>query len=243
MSGGEFGDHVVLLRRIHGYLLPRTYVEIGVHSGRSLAACRPETLAIGIDPLFSRLQLLDRTRKQFALTSDQFFERHDLGEVLGGKPLDLAFVDGMHLFEFALRDVMNLERWCRPNSVILIHDCYPIDRAMAARESNRGWWSGDVWKLILCLKRCRPDLRISVVDVLPSGLGIITNLDPASTVLQDNYEDICTEFVEMDYAELDDAKEAKLNRVSNAWDAVREALPPKPFSQASTSRAHSPSRA
>jgi hypothetical protein len=230
MSRGEFGDHVALLRQIHGHLLPRTYVEVGVYEGRSLAACRPETLAIGIDPIFSRLQLLDRTKKQFALTSDQFFEKHDLGEVLGGKPLDLAFVDGMHLFEFALRDVMNLERWCRPASAILIHDCYPLDPATTTREWKGGWWSGDVWKLILCLKGYRPDLQIGVVDVLPSGLGIITNLDPTSTVLQDNYEDICAEFIEMDYAELD-AKEVKLNRVDNDWDAVCEVLPSESFAQ------------
>ena len=26
--------------------------------------------------------------------------------------LDLVFIDGMHLFEYALRDFMNVERYC-----------------------------------------------------------------------------------------------------------------------------------
>jgi hypothetical protein len=34
--------------------------------------------------------------------------------LLGGLPVELGFIDGMHLFEFALRDFMNLERLCTP---------------------------------------------------------------------------------------------------------------------------------
>ena len=45
----------------------------------------------GINPLFPQ-------------TSDEFFARNDVGAELGGLPVDLAFIDGMHHFEFALRD-------------------------------------------------------------------------------------------------------------------------------------------
>ena len=48
--------------------------------------------------------------------------------------MDFAFIDGMHLFEFALRDFMNLERHCTPQSVIMVHDCYPTEREHAERE-------------------------------------------------------------------------------------------------------------
>src|SRR5256885_12302956 len=47
------------------------------------------------------------------------FAEHDLSKELGGRPVDLAFIDGMHLFEFALRDFVNLERYCAPGSTIL----------------------------------------------------------------------------------------------------------------------------
>ena len=71
--------------------------------------------------------------KIFAQTSDAFFASHDLGSELGGVPVDLAFIDGMHHFEYALRDFTNLERFCTRVSVILIHDCYPFDRETAER--------------------------------------------------------------------------------------------------------------
>ena len=48
------------------------------------------------------------------MTSDDFFASHDLAQVLGGRPVDLAYIDGMHQFEFALRDFMNLERYVGP---------------------------------------------------------------------------------------------------------------------------------
>src|SRR5687768_7228996 len=39
-----------VLERIHRHLRPRTYVEIGVETGRSLQLAAPETLALGVDP-------------------------------------------------------------------------------------------------------------------------------------------------------------------------------------------------
>ena len=108
---------------------------------------------------------------------------------LGGKAVDLAFIDGMHLFEYALRDFSNLERLCTPHSTILVHDCYPLDRQTADRERTTLFWSGDIWRLILLLKKYRPDLEINVIAAPPTGLGVIRNLDPASRVIADNLAD------------------------------------------------------
>jgi hypothetical protein len=131
----------------------------------------------------------------------------------------------MHLFEFALRDFINLERACGRDSVIAVHDCDPPNAEAAARERTTAFWTGDVWKLVLCLKRHRPDLDVAVVDVPPSGLGIVTNLDPGSTVLEERYARICEELVDLDFGELADAKYDKLNIVPPVWDLVRGMLP------------------
>jgi len=107
----------------------------------------------------------------------------------------------MHLFEFALRDFVNLERYCGPQSTILVHDCNPLDAAMAARKQTQLLWSGDVWKLIPCLKKYRPDLKIRTVDVAPTGLTIIRGLDPASSTLSSRLREIEQEFVPLDFDE------------------------------------------
>jgi hypothetical protein len=217
--------HAGLLRLIHDHLRPTTYVEIGVGQGHSFFRVLPETLAIGIDPNL-KIEPPPGDRL-FPLTSDEFFATHDLREELGGRSVDIAFIDGWHHFEFALRDFMNLERYCDPESVILVHDCYPIDAETSIRDPYKGipLWNGDVWKLILALKKYRPDLRTSVVDCPPTGVGIVTGLDPASRVLADHYEEICDRLIDLDYSFLDDGKEEKLNRVPNDWELVKTLLP------------------
>ena len=193
-----------MLESIHAHLRPATYLEIGVADGRSLACALPETHAVGIDPKPLRLaQPIRCWVKHFALTSDVFFEQHDLTEEFGGRRLDLAFIDGMHLFEYALRDFMNVERYCEDDSVVLVHDCMPIDAVVSSRERQTTRWTGDVWKLVVCLREYRPDLAVSVVDAAPSGLGVVTGLDSSSTVLEERLEEILERFIELDFAWID----------------------------------------
>lgn len=218
-------EYYNLLRSIHEYLRPRTYVEIGVRHGESMCLASPETLAIGVDPRAEiKFPLGDRARV-YGVTSDEFFSCYDVAAELAGLPVDLAFIDGMHLFEYALRDFANLERSCSPHSVVLIHDCLPIDRVTSARERTTDVWSGDVWKLVTCLRRHRPDLTVTTVDVPPTGLGIVTGLDPTSTTLTVHYEELYSSYVPLDYDDLLAVdKDAALNRASWDWATVAAIL-------------------
>lgn len=188
-------DYYFWLQRFHELLQPATYVEIGLGHGRSLSLAGAKTIAIGIDPfqgIWERLNYVNPhiPATLFPLTSDDFFSQHDLRKVIGMETFDLAFIDGLHLFEQALKDFINLERYARKDSVILIHDCLPIAPIVAERERCTGFWTGDVWRLIPCLKTFRPDLKIMTIPTKPSGLGVVTNLDSTSTVLSDHYDDI-----------------------------------------------------
>jgi hypothetical protein len=224
-------NYTTLLQQLHRQLLPRTYLEIGVHRGRSFALTAPGTLRVGVDPAPEVEFPPDPLTKIFPCTSDDFFADHGRQDVFDGRAVDMVFVDGMHLFEFALRDFMNAERLCHRNSLILFHDCYPIDEATASRDremsarTGRKAWSGDVWKLIVCLKENRPDLRITAVDVRPTGLGLITGLDPSSTRLRDRYDQLVDRFVPMDYSVVRDNKAAVLNRIPNDWHVIQGLLP------------------
>jgi hypothetical protein len=194
------GPHYTqVLAAVHGHLSPKNYFEIGTFTGNTLrlATCP----SIAVDPCF-RIQgdVIGNRRSLhlYQLTSDEFFERHDPAMILGG-PLDLAFLDGMHVFEYLLRDFINTERCCAPGSVIVLHDCLPgdthitmrdVDDPRRAQSRHPDYWAGDVWKMLPILRIYRPDLRIIVADAVPTGLVFITGLDPSSTVLKDNAKSI-----------------------------------------------------
>src|SRR5260221_11761958 len=97
------------MARILEPLRPRTYVEIGVEHGTSLRLVQPPTLAIGIDPEPKLAGPLAANHKGFPETSHAFFASRDPRAELGGLPSDPAFIDGLHPFEFRLRDFSNLQ--------------------------------------------------------------------------------------------------------------------------------------
>ena len=130
-------EYTLLIDRIHLHVVPRTYVEIGVATGRTLALVLPGTDAIGIDPDPRIKYPLSRKSRVFELTSDDFFAQKDLSSLLGHRPVDLAFIDGMHHFEFALRDFMNIERYASRSTAVLAHDCLPIDESQQHASVKR----------------------------------------------------------------------------------------------------------
>ena len=221
---------------------PRNYLEIGVNDGRSLTLSRVPTVAV--DPAFKVTSEVSCDVHMVKATSDAFFgrkdplihlrngrnpfralARRDPLNLLGGDPrLELAFIDGMHQFEFALRDFANLERFCTRDSTILIDDCYPLNRETAERERRRDFWSGDIWRLILLLKKYRPDLAIHIVATPPTGLAVVRRLDPDSRFLREHHERLCREFLAVDYAFLEDDMPGKLNLFPNDWAQIRALL-------------------
>ncbi len=221
-----------LLDKIHQHLVPRTYAEIGVSLGRSLTLALPGTVSIGVDPAPNLQFPLRRGTRIFNQTSDDFFAQHDLRRLFGGLPLDLGFIDGMHRFEFALRDFINFERASSPGTVLLIHDCLPVDELSAARDQATTIWSGDVWRLILLLRERRPDLDISVIDIAPTGLGLVRRLDPHSTVLSENFEDIVNHYMAMPFSALEGSKHSLLGTIEGDWPTVKSRLPAARFRNA-----------
>lgn len=159
-------DKYRVLAHIHQQLQPRRYLEIGVQFGRSLAlaACP----AIGVDPMPMVSVALSSDVRLIRSTSDAFFAEQT--DPLDLDPLDLVFIDGMHLFEFALRDFINTERFAGPNTLVLIDDILPGHPAQAARDRRTRAWTGDVWKLLPALRRYRPDLNLLLLDTHPTGL-------------------------------------------------------------------------
>jgi predicted O-methyltransferase YrrM len=190
-----------VLRRLHELLRPRTYLEIGVETGATLAFAQAAERAIGIDPDASKLRrdLVPACARVFHETSDAFFERTTREQALGESGVDFAFIDGMHWFEYALRDFIHVEAWSQHNGVIVLHDCLPIFPPTASRERRTKFWVGDVWKVVVILREYRPDLRVKIVATAPSGLCVVRGLDPTSSVLADRLDEIVGRYRDLPY--------------------------------------------
>lgn len=194
----ERAEYLEVLKRFHQLLRPKSYLEIGTLSGRSLELAQCPTIAVDPRFAFDRDVLAGKSVcLLFQMTSDQFFSQFDPSALLAGG-IDMAFLDGMHLAEFILRDFIHVERHVKRNSLIVLHDCLPGDVEMASRVHRPGTaWTGDVWKILPILMQYRPEIRIDVLDAPPTGLTICTNLNSKSRVLTEMYADIVDEMRSM----------------------------------------------
>jgi hypothetical protein len=200
------------LRRLHQVYRPRNYLEIGVNDGRSLALSRVPSVAV--DPAFKVVKEISCDVHIVRATSDSFFARKDPFIHLrpgrnpfralarknplswfGDPKLELSFIDGMHLFEYALRDFINVEKHSHWSSVIVLDDMLPRSVPEAARDRHTDAWTGDVYKVATVLRRLRPDLLVVEADTQPTGVVLVFGADPSSTVLRDSYESVLEEFV------------------------------------------------
>jgi methyltransferase family protein len=214
-------DYLAWLARFHAALTPTVYLEIGVDAGRTLSLARPPTRAFGVDPAPVAPRSFAAPTRTFAMESDAFFASPRADAALAGTPVGLAFVDGLHLFEQALRDFAHVEKRAAPESVLLFHDCLPLDRATSSRTRKTGFWTGDVWKIVPILARHRPDLDVFVIPAYPTGLAVVTRLDPASAVLDERFDRIVGEYTPLEW---DEAAAQGMPLVANEAETVLSRL-------------------
>ena len=186
-----------LLQSLHELLRPRSYFEIGVNFGGSMTLSR--TRSIGVDPAFRVERELLCDLHLVRATSDEFFAREHPLAHFHDPVIDLAFIDGMHLSEYVLRDFVNTERYTHAASVIVVDDMLPRSVAEADRDRSRPRsgpaWAGDVYKLAEALRELRPDLVCLEVDTAPTGTVVVLLPDPASTDLLAAYDELVESFV------------------------------------------------
>ena len=184
-----------ILEKMQNKLNPELYLEIGVRNGESLSLSKGK--AIAVDPYPDIKIELDENKKLFEMNSDEFFE-YEARTELQSHNLDLAFIDGMHLFEYALRDFINIEQYSNPNTVIVVDDVLPNHILQSSRIRKTQVWTGDVWKLPQCLKTYRKDLVITLLDTSPTGLLVIKGLDRNNKKLKEAYNPIVRKYQHME---------------------------------------------
>jgi hypothetical protein len=234
------------LAELHRRLAPRTYLEIGVKDGRSLALSRAPS--IGVDPGARITVDITSDAQVVKTTSDAFFGRRDpLAHFRGRRSfrdvlrrrisrdraqmpsptIDLAFIDGMHLVEFALRDFMNIERFTTPSSVVVFDDMLPRNVEEAARDRTTKFWAGDVFKMQAILGTYRPHLIAIPVDTAPTGLLVVLRPDAHDRDLHDHYDAIVADAIRPDPQDVPDAILKRRDAVapgdllaSGIWSAI-----------------------
>ena len=189
------------LPRLHEIIQPKNYVEIGIRHGYSLSIS-PEANKIAIDPNYSEPQMQFDVKNTafYKMTSDHFFENNSIHSTFPNS-FDLGYIDGMHLFEFALRDFINLEKNSNKQSIIIIDDVIPRTPEEASRKPNGGSWTGDVWKMICCLQEYRQDLaeKFILAKSEPTGCLIILGPNSQNNVLEESYDELIKKYLSDDY--------------------------------------------
>jgi hypothetical protein len=138
----------------------KTYLEIGVNTpaqpGYSHDSIHVE-IKHGVDP---------NVETTYKMESDDFFKKHI------SQKYDIIFVDGLHLFEQAHRDIVNSLSILNEGGTIVVHDCNPTKEITQLRERSSNAWHGDVWKAILKLRIENPNVEIYTIDA-DEGCAII----------------------------------------------------------------------
>jgi hypothetical protein len=88
------------------------------------------------------------------------------------------------------------------------------------------------------LSSYRPDLKFGIIPARPSGLGVVANLNPKSTILVERLDEIMAEYggqeLPFDYGQIDRSTVLKVmpGVVANDWKSIAEALLPNAADEA-----------
>jgi len=130
------------------------YLEIGCDQDSNFSKIKIKN-KIGVDPL---------TGGNLKMTSNDFFIQNKI-------IFDCIFIDGLHTYEQARKDMLNSIKFLHPNGVIVVHDCLPLKIWNQIVPRIYGHWNGDVWKAIVEARTMRNiDTYTCKAD---HGLGII----------------------------------------------------------------------
>ena len=112
----------------------KSYLEIGTFNDElfSKIVCKKK---IGVDPY---------SGGNIRMSSDSFFLQNQ-------ESFDCIFIDGLHHYNQALKDIDNSLKILNSNGLILIHDCLPKSLDAQAVPRTEVDWNGDIWKAFVTL--------------------------------------------------------------------------------------------
>ena len=134
----------------------QNYLEIGCDQNQLFSQIKIKN-KYGVDPV---------SGGNIRMTSDDFFFDNQI-------KFDLVFIDGLHEYTQAKRDILNSLKFLSKNGIILVHDCMPESMSKQAVPRYRMLWNGDVWKAIVDLRQNK-NIEIFTCEI-DQGIAIIQN--------------------------------------------------------------------
>ena len=152
----------------------KNYLEIGVCNPQD---CFDKIICESKDGIDPGVEFTPNPVK-YRMTSDEFFHLLESNN-LDKHPdfnWDVIFIDGLHISNQVMKDIINSLNHLSWNGYILLHDCNPPTIHMAREDYKVNGeyqpWNGTVWKALYWIRSHRGDLRSCVVDT-DWGVGII----------------------------------------------------------------------
>jgi hypothetical protein len=89
-----------------------------------------------------------------------------------GERFDLIFVDSHHTYACSIRDLRAAVALLLPGGVIVVHDCNPLTRELAAPDFLPGAWNGESYRALIDLCLGNPRLDYFTIDI-DEGCAVI----------------------------------------------------------------------
>ena len=124
---------------------PKVIVEIGIKEGGNLKILSThldeEGICVGIDPRVEIPWKMDDAKcKMYHIKGDSHSPQTlaDLKSILGGRAIDVLFIDGDHSKEGMLQDFADYSPLVRSGGIIAVHDIYYLEPVAAAWKEVPG---------------------------------------------------------------------------------------------------------
>ena len=163
----------VMRRLVNLYPEPR-YLEVGVCRGKTFDQV-PAARKVAVDPAFRfdhvAMQEAHPEATYHPIPSDDYFSRHAAPD----DEFDVVYLDGLHVYDQTLRDLLNALEHLQPRGVVVIDDTVPPTAMAAIRErrdfdaerartgSDDKRWMGDVFKVVYFIQAFCPYLRYATI--------------------------------------------------------------------------------
>jgi hypothetical protein len=139
---------------VREFVNPR-YLEIGCDKN-ALFDSVPVSFKVGVDPA---------SGGTIRCNSDVFFQTNS-------EKFDLVFIDGLHQYRQARRDLVNALEVVPAGGYVLLHDMLPSNWIeQHVPNISPMAWTGDVWKLAFELART-PGVDFSIIKI-DHGVGVV----------------------------------------------------------------------